>query len=75
MAIKLIRAKYIEDDEALARFAREARYVAQVDHPNVVPCAPYSISVHPAWQSSCRTSPGERSNRSSGPSIRSLPRA
>jgi serine/threonine protein kinase/alpha-tubulin suppressor-like RCC1 family protein len=37
VAIKLIRAKYIEDDEALARFAREARYVAQVDHPNVVP--------------------------------------
>ncbi len=37
VAIKLIRAKYIEDDEALARFAREARYVAEVDHPNVVP--------------------------------------
>ena len=37
VAIKLIRAKYIDDDEALARFAREARYVAQVDHPNVVP--------------------------------------
>jgi serine/threonine protein kinase/alpha-tubulin suppressor-like RCC1 family protein len=37
VAIKLIRAKYIEDDEALARFAREARFVAQLDHPNVVP--------------------------------------
>src|SRR5215207_4242517 len=37
VAIKLIRAKYIEDEEALGRFAREARYVAQLDHPNIVP--------------------------------------
>jgi alpha-tubulin suppressor-like RCC1 family protein/serine/threonine protein kinase len=37
VAIKLVRAKYIEDDEALARFAREARFVAQLDHPNIVP--------------------------------------
>ncbi len=36
VAIKLIRAKYVEDEEALARFAREARYVAQLNHPNVV---------------------------------------
>ena len=64
VAIKLIRAKYLENDEALARFAREARYVAQVDHPNVVPFAPYSTSAHPAWRSSCRTSPAERSSRS-----------
>jgi alpha-tubulin suppressor-like RCC1 family protein/tRNA A-37 threonylcarbamoyl transferase component Bud32 len=37
VAIKLIRAKYLEDDEAIARFAREARFVAQLDHPNIVP--------------------------------------
>ncbi|HTE47121.1 MAG TPA: protein kinase, partial [Gemmatimonadaceae bacterium] len=37
VAIKVIRAKYIEDDEATARFAREARFVAEVDHPNIVP--------------------------------------
>src|SRR5436853_4951317 len=37
VAIKLVRAKYLEDDEALARFAREARFVAQLDHPNIVP--------------------------------------
>jgi serine/threonine protein kinase/alpha-tubulin suppressor-like RCC1 family protein len=37
VAIKLIHAKYVEDEEALARFAREARFVAQLDHPNVVP--------------------------------------
>ncbi|HEV7994320.1 MAG TPA: protein kinase [Gemmatimonadaceae bacterium] len=36
VAIKLIRAKYLEDEEAIARFAREARFVAQLDHPNVV---------------------------------------
>lgn len=37
VAIKLIRAKFIEDEEAQARFAREARFVAQLDHPNIVP--------------------------------------
>jgi alpha-tubulin suppressor-like RCC1 family protein/serine/threonine protein kinase/HAMP domain-containing protein len=37
VAIKLIRAKYIEDEEALARFAREARFISQLDHPNIVP--------------------------------------
>ncbi|MEO8561884.1 MAG: protein kinase [bacterium] len=36
VAIKLIRAKYLEDEEALARFSREARFVAQLNHPNVV---------------------------------------
>jgi alpha-tubulin suppressor-like RCC1 family protein/tRNA A-37 threonylcarbamoyl transferase component Bud32 len=36
VAIKLIRAKYVEDEETLARFAREARYVGQLHHPNVV---------------------------------------
>jgi alpha-tubulin suppressor-like RCC1 family protein/tRNA A-37 threonylcarbamoyl transferase component Bud32 len=37
VAIKVIRARYIEDDEAQARFAREARVVAQLQHPNIVP--------------------------------------
>ena len=36
VAIKLIRPKYLEDEEAIARFAREARFVTQLDHPNVV---------------------------------------
>src|SRR5829696_8453235 len=36
VAIKLIRPKYIEDEEAIARFAREARFVTQLNHPNVV---------------------------------------
>ncbi len=37
VAIKLIRSAYLEDEEALARFAREARYASRLDHPNVVP--------------------------------------
>ncbi|MDQ6830791.1 MAG: serine/threonine protein kinase, partial [Gemmatimonadota bacterium] len=37
VAIKLMRAKYAEDEEALARFAREARYVEGLSHINVVP--------------------------------------
>ena len=36
VAIKLIHARYAEDAEAVARFSREARFIAQLDHPNVV---------------------------------------
>jgi serine/threonine protein kinase/alpha-tubulin suppressor-like RCC1 family protein len=37
VAIKLVRAQFVDDEEATARLAREARFVAQLDHPNVVP--------------------------------------
>ena len=37
VAIKLVRAQFADDDEARARLAREARFVAQLEHPNVVP--------------------------------------
>jgi serine/threonine protein kinase/alpha-tubulin suppressor-like RCC1 family protein len=37
VAIKVIRSKFIDDEEALARFAREASFVAQLQHPNIVP--------------------------------------
>ena len=37
VAIKLIRAQFADDPEASARLAREARFVAQLDHPNIVP--------------------------------------
>jgi serine/threonine protein kinase/alpha-tubulin suppressor-like RCC1 family protein len=37
VAIKLVRAQFADDDEARARLAREARYVTQLCHPNVVP--------------------------------------
>src|SRR5215207_4792889 len=36
VAIKVIRARYVEDAEAMARFAREARTAAQLQHPNIV---------------------------------------
>lgn len=36
VAIKAIRASYVNDDEALHRFAREARTVADLDHRNIV---------------------------------------
>lgn len=37
VAIKLVRAQFADDDEATARLAREARFVKQLHHPNVVP--------------------------------------
>jgi alpha-tubulin suppressor-like RCC1 family protein/serine/threonine protein kinase len=37
VAIKLVRAPFAGDDEATARLAREARFIAQLHHPNVVP--------------------------------------
>lgn len=36
VAIKVVRARYASGDEAVARLAREARTVAQLDHPNIV---------------------------------------
>ncbi|HEY8468938.1 MAG TPA: protein kinase [Longimicrobiales bacterium] len=36
VAIKLVRSIHLEDEDALARFAREARTVAQLQHPNIV---------------------------------------
>jgi len=35
-AVKVIQTKFLDDEEALARFDREARLVAQLDHPNIV---------------------------------------
>lgn len=36
VAIKVIRSTYVEDEEAVARLLREARTVAQLQHPNIV---------------------------------------
>jgi len=36
VAIKAIRARYLDDHDALQRFAREAHTVADLDHPNIV---------------------------------------
>ena len=36
VAIKLVRDQFAHDEEAVKRLAREARFVAQLHHPNVV---------------------------------------
>ncbi len=37
VAIKVVRSSHLDDTEAVARLAREARLVAAMRHPNVVP--------------------------------------
>lgn len=36
VAIKLIRPRYVQDDDAVARLVREARTVGRLQHPNIV---------------------------------------
>jgi eukaryotic-like serine/threonine-protein kinase len=36
VALKILHSTYLEDEEAVERFRREARSVAQLSHPNVV---------------------------------------
>ncbi|HEX5831554.1 MAG TPA: protein kinase [Gemmatimonadaceae bacterium] len=36
VAVKVIRAKYVTDDEVTARLGREARVLARLEHPNIV---------------------------------------
>jgi serine/threonine protein kinase/alpha-tubulin suppressor-like RCC1 family protein len=37
VAVKLIRAKFMEDEEAVGRIEREAKFVAQLAHENIIP--------------------------------------
>lgn len=37
VAIKVLHPAFLEDDNFLARFQREARLVARLEHPNIVP--------------------------------------
>lgn len=36
VAVKLIRSRYLGDEEAMGRFAREARFLERLVHPNIV---------------------------------------
>ena len=42
VAIKVLHAAFQEDPDFLARFQREARVVAKLEHPNIVPVHDYS---------------------------------
>jgi hypothetical protein len=42
VAIKVLHPAFMEDPNFLARFQREARVVAKLDHPNIVPIYDYS---------------------------------
>jgi serine/threonine-protein kinase len=41
VAIKIMHAGFAGDDSFLARFEREAKIVANLDHPNIVPIFDY----------------------------------
>ncbi len=42
VALKVLHPAFTEDDTFLARFQREARLVAKLDHPNIVPIFDYA---------------------------------
>jgi serine/threonine protein kinase len=42
VALKVLHPAFLEDPNFLARFQREARLVAKLDHPNIVPIFDYS---------------------------------
>ncbi len=42
VAIKVLHPAFLEDPNFLARFQREARVVAKLDHPNIVPIYDYA---------------------------------
>jgi serine/threonine-protein kinase len=42
VAIKVLHPAFLEDSNFLARFQREARLVAKLDHPNIVPIFDYA---------------------------------
>jgi serine/threonine protein kinase len=42
VALKVLHPAFLEDSSFLARFQREARLVAKIDHPNIVPIYDYA---------------------------------
>ena len=44
IAVKVMHRSFMEDSNFLSRFQREAKVVASLDHPNIIPV--YDISEH-----------------------------
>jgi tRNA A-37 threonylcarbamoyl transferase component Bud32 len=49
LAQKKLLPEHLDDSEALARFKREVRYLAEMDHPNVIPVLGRNLSASPPW--------------------------
>lgn len=49
LAQKKLLPQYAGDEEALARFKREVRYLDEMDHPNVIPVVGRNLSASPPW--------------------------
>ena len=62
VAIKVLPAEMADDSERLERFGREARSLAALDHPNIVPVH----SVEESAASICSSWDSSRARRSMG---------
>ena len=49
LAQKKLLDKHVGDLQAVARFKREVRYLAEMDHPHVVPVIGRNLSASPPW--------------------------
>jgi eukaryotic-like serine/threonine-protein kinase len=49
LAQKKLLSKHVDNAKAVARFRREVRYLAEMDHPHVVPVLGRNLSASPPW--------------------------
>src|ERR1700741_627136 len=49
VALKVLPAEFLHDDTFSARFTREAKLIAKLEHPGIVPIYAFGIDEHLPW--------------------------